>query len=822
MNSPKVNNSNEKIVYTSCEQNGCYGRCVLKVHVQDGVIRSIETDDTINANNAREDFEEGVYRQGMVQARACVRGRGWRKIVDHPDRLLYPMKRISPRGDVGEFERISWEEALDTVAEQIQRAVDRYGPYAFSDLYPGLGGAPMTPILPWVGFGFSAWGMSSFSGHELAQLTTTGYDYASALMGQTDVDFDGTEAPDFLNTKAIIMWGWDPAVTYFEDTYYLMLAKEKGIPIIAIDPIYSVSAHSYASQWIPIRPGTDAAALLALAYVLFDENIYDHEYVSRFVEPKGFEEFRRYVMGEEDGIAKTPQWAENICGIPAETLIDLARLVAKIKPTYFKLHWSVARKYYGENAARLGMYIPAMTGNLGGKGTFSGGAGFLFPKHTIPYPAVDWQRSMPTYLPPIALNVRKLADAILLKEDLQAGKITEDEYRRHIGAPPDAPLIDVHVASIGAAGPGLGASLNGTSDINKQMKALAKMDFNFSIVSNRRSHYVHMADLILPAAEPFFETSTGFEAFAQNYLSNYFLCCFKAVNPPGEARPTEWIWLELARRFGKAKEFNGRLHDVPFEQWDEVYEEAFKEAYEDWAARDEIKQLVPNPPAWAKFREKPLIRVPLKEAFYPHKEQIENGKPFNTPSGKIEFAPEALKDPDFPRQDFRGRCFGGATPTPVAAVGAWQQPPDSPLAPAAKEYPLYVLTPHSHFRQHSTQDNNPWFRDEFRHAAWISPPDAEVRHIQDGDEVRVYSNKGEMVLPAYVSWRVAPGTVVVRFGAWYTQGKEKTERMPFGVDQRGASNILTHDDLYPWVVGALNCGNLVEVEKIQQAKKGGL
>lgn len=810
------NSGEEKIVYTSCEQNGCFNRCVLKVHVQNNRIKSIETDDTINLNNAREAFSEDVYRQGMVQARACVRGRGWRQTVYHPDRLLYPMKRVSPRGDLGEFERISWEEALDTVAEQIQKAVDKYGPYAFSDFYPGLGGAPMTPIIPWVGFGFSAWGMSSFSGHELAQLTTTGYDYAAGLIGQAD--FDGNEAPDLLNSKAIIMWGWDPAITFFEQTYYLMLAKEKGIPIIVIDPVYSVSAQNYATQWVPIRPGTDAAALLALAYVLFEENIYDHEYVSRFVEPQGFEEFRRYVLGEEDKIAKTPQWAEKISGVPAETLIDLARLIAKTKPTYFKLHWSVARKYYGENAARLGMYIPAMTGNLGGKGTFSGGGGTSFPYHTIAVPMVDWQRTMPTYQAPIAMNVRKLADAILLKEDLEKGKITEDEYRRHIGAPPEAPITDVHVASIGAAGPGLGASLNGLADINKQMRALAKMDFTFSIIANRTSHYVHMADLILPAAEPFFETATGYLPFSQNYMSNYFLCCFKAVEPPGEARPTEWIWLELAKRFGKGKEFNGRLYDVPLEKWDEVYDQAFREAYEAWAADDEVKKLVKDIPSWEKFKEKPLIRVPLKEAFYPHKEQIEEGKPFNTPSGKIEFAPEVLKDPEFPSKNYRSRCFGGAKPTPIAPIGSWQKPPDSPLSPAAEKYPIYVLTPHSHFRQHSAQDNNPWFNDEFRHAVWMSPTDAAARNIKDGDEVRVYSNKGEMILPAYVTWRVTPGTAVVRFGAWYTPGKKKTEIMPFGLDERGASNILTHDDLYPWVVGTLNCGNLVEIEKTQ---KGG-
>ena len=801
----------EKTVYTSCEQNGCYGRCVLKVHVREGRITGIETDDLIHPNDPREALSEQAYRQGMLQARACVRGRGWRQTVYSPDRLLHPMKRVGKRGE-GEWAPISWDEALDTIAGKMHESLDKFGPYSVTDMYPGLGGMPMSPPFTyWVNWGVSAWGMSSMSGHELPQLLTTGYDYSKALIFGSD--YDGTEAADFLNPKAIVMWGWDPAVTYFEDTYYLMLAKERGIPIIVIDPVYSVSAEAYGSQWIPIRPGTDAAALLALANVLFSENLYDREFVSRFVEPGGFEEFRKYVMGETDGVAKTPEWAEKICAIPAETLRALARLVGNEKPTYFKLHWSVARKLYGETAARLGMIIPAMTGNMGQPGTSSGGAAFLFPYHTLPIPTVDWKQTPPINMPPITMHCRKMADAILLRDDLEAGRISEDEYRRRIGAPPEAPLVDPHVMSIGGLGPGLGASTNGLSDMNKQLRALERVDFTFSVTSMLHHQQNLMADILLPAAEPFFETSTGFKPFAQNYLSNYFLCCFKSVDPPGEARPTDWIWLEIARRFGAAESFNGRLANVPYENWDETIEQAFQEAYETWAVDPATLEVLPNPPAWTEFRKHPVVRVPLKEPFYPNKAQIQEGQPFETPSGKIEFVPEALRDPEFPRSNFRGRTFGGSIPTEVPAVPEWRVAPDSPLSDKAREYPLYVVTPHSHFRQHSAQDNNPWFRDEVRHAVWISVPDARVRGIRDGDEVHVYSDKGEMVLPAFVSARVAPGTVVVRFGAWYTPSEEKTEKMPLGMDERGASNVLTHDDLYPWVVGVLNCGNLVQVER---------
>jgi anaerobic dimethyl sulfoxide reductase subunit A len=547
--------------------------------------------------------------------------------------------------------------------------------------------------------------------------------------------------------------------------------------------------------------------------VLLAENLYDREFVAKFVEPSGFEEFRKYVMGEQDGIAKTPEWAKKICAIPADTLRALARLISKETPCYFKLHWSVARKLYGETAARLGMIVPILTGNYGKPGTCSSGAAFTFPYHTIPLPTVNWKQAPPINMPPVMMHCRKMADAILLLDELEAGRMTEDEYRRRIGAPADAPIINPRVISIGAQGPGLGASTNGLSDINKQLRALERVDFTFSVTSMLHHQQNLMADILLPAAEPFFETYTGFRPFSQNYMSNYFLCCFKSVDPPGEARPSDWIWLQIARRFGAAESFNGRLANVPYEDWDEVIEQAFQEAYENWAADPAVLQLVPHPPSWQEFRQHPVVRVPLQEPFYPHKAQIQEGKPFNTPSGKIEFVPQVLRDPEFPRQNIRGRVFGGSVPTQVPAVPEWRVPPDSPLSEKAREYPLYVITPHSHFRQHGAQDNNPWFRDEVRHAVWLSIPDARQRGIRDGDEVHVYSDKGEMVLPAYVSARVSPGTVVVRFGAWYTPSEEKTMKMPYGIDERGASNILTHDDLYPWVVGALNCGNLVEIER---------
>ena len=139
---------------------------------------------------------------------------------------------------------------------------------------------------------------------------------------------------DFLmNTKMIVLWGFEPTITHFgpghQLAYYIKMAREKGIPVICIDPRYTVAAEVLADQWIPIKPGTDAAMMLAVANVLIKENLYDKKFVEKYVDPIGFEQWRSHIFGEKDGIDKTPEWAEKICAVPAETIRGFARLYAQ-------------------------------------------------------------------------------------------------------------------------------------------------------------------------------------------------------------------------------------------------------------------------------------------------------------------------------------------------------------------------------------------------------------------------------------------------------------------------------------------------------------
>lgn len=792
----------ERIHYTCCHQNGCFGTCLLKVRVRNGVITAIEMGDPINAGMPREDVGNNAVRKGMIQQRACVRGHGWRKIIYDPSRLKYPMKNVGERGKP-KFERISWEEALDTIAEKIKEIKEKYGPYSImARIFSGEITSRALAFAPWAGFGFGFWGMSSFSGHELAELTMLGLDWAKAWRGRAPRQ--GTEAPDIFNSKLIVGIGWNPAKTFTDFSYYLLLAKEKGIPIIIIDPIYSVSAQVYADQWIPIRPGTDVVLLIALANVLFKEDLYDKDFVARFVEPNGFKKWRDYVLSVDDGIDKTPEWAERICGVPAETISELARLYATSKPCYFRVHWSTARQVYGENTARVGMYLQAMTGNIGVPGGWHGGSGYDFSPF-LPSPSVDWKREPPSYTPPTLMYIRGWPDAILLREKLENKEISEDEYRRIIGCAKEWPLPNPRMMLIDYN------VLSTHHDLNKQIETIKKLEFTFATSWHSNHPMVFLADIALPVAEQFFEDYTGF-VVSDIGVGNYFIYASKIIEPPGEAKPLEWICIQLARRLGVAEKYSPRLAQVSDEKWDEVMEDLHKEAYEVWASREDIAWR--KPPPWEEFKKKPIYRVPLdREPMFGFKDQIQKGQKFNTPSGKIEFCPEILGNKDFARLEYRERCFGGATPPVIPPIARWVPPWNSMVSSRVKEYPLLMISPHSFYRQNSCHDNNPWLRDEYRHACWISVADAKTRGIKDGDQVHVFNGLGELILPAYVTSRVTPGVVVVHFGAFYEPSEEKTDLMPLGIDTRGAPNFLTPAKHYPWVCGTEQNANLVQVEQ---------
>ena len=257
----------EKVILTTCASH-CGGTCMLKVHVKEGMITRIETDDG----------EE-------PQLRACLRGRAYRQRIYHPERLKFPMKRVGARGE-GKFERISWDEALDTVAKELIQVRDTYGPASIlyirgaGDINQLHNNRLFHKLLCRLGGYTRAWGVASYQGGVSAATAT----YKTWRTGNS--------RDDLLNSRLIILWGWNPANTICgtNTSWYLAQAKEAGAKMIAIDPRFTDTAAVLADQWIPIVPGTDAAMLVAMAYVIIKENLQDQAFLDKYT--VGFERFK--------------------------------------------------------------------------------------------------------------------------------------------------------------------------------------------------------------------------------------------------------------------------------------------------------------------------------------------------------------------------------------------------------------------------------------------------------------------------------------------------------------------------------------------------
>lgn len=328
--------NSDKVIWSACTVN-CGSRCPLRMHVVNDEIKYVETDNTGDDN-----FD------GLHQVRACLRGRSMRRRVYNPDRLKYPMKRIGARGE-GKFKRISWEEAFDTIAASMQHIIKEYGNEAIYLNYgTGTLGGTMTRSWP-PGSTLLARLMNCCGGY----LNHYG-DYSTAQIA-AGLNYtyggwaDGNSPSDIENSKLVVLFGNNPGETRMSGggvTYYLEQAREKSnAKMIVIDPRYTDTAAGREDEWIPLRPGTDAALASALAYVMITENLVDQPFLDKYC--VGYDEktlpegapknghYKAYILGQgADKTAKTPQWAEAITGIPAAKIIKLGREIGSVKPAY--------------------------------------------------------------------------------------------------------------------------------------------------------------------------------------------------------------------------------------------------------------------------------------------------------------------------------------------------------------------------------------------------------------------------------------------------------------------------------------------------------
>jgi anaerobic dimethyl sulfoxide reductase subunit A len=672
---------------------------VVNAHVVDGRIARISSD-------------PAKWVPELPPLQACARGFGQIERVYHPDRLLHPLRRTGERGS-GQFERISWDQALDEVAREMLRVRARYGNAAILDasrsgsLSALHGRTAAQRFLYMFGGCTELWSNMSAEAEIFSVRMTFG---AKAVYKSA-----GREPTDYVNSKLILMWGWSPGDgTFGTGTYqYLRLAKKQGVRIVSIDPRRTRSSAVLADEHVFIQPSTDAAALIAMAYVIATEGLHDQAFCDAHVlgfdedhlppgAPKGAS-YLSYLEGVPDGVRKTPEWAAGITGMPAEAIRRLAIEFATTKPAALQCGYAPGRTAYGEQFHRAAYALAAMTGNVGIKGGNSGVSNGATGRTGI--------KSLPAGANPIPARVA----SPMLADLLARGKGG--------GYPADIKLIY-------SAG---GDLFNQCPNVNKIVGALDGVEC-LIVQDHFLTPTARYADIVLPATT-FWERNDVHTPWAG--AGHYAIFMKQAIDPMGECRNDIDIFADLAARVGIAG-----YSDKSEMAW---LRELTADAVDDFDAFAEngVARFAAPDDAVAFARE---IRDPRRHRF-------------TTPSGKIEIYSMALAaNPD---------PYGLG---PIPPIPTWV-PPFREGTP----YPLKLLTPKSRARTHSIHSNQPVLGRIDRDDIWLHPADAGPRGIADGDLVRVFNARGTVVLPARVTERIAQGAVSIKEGAWFTPDGEGTD-----------------------------------------------
>jgi anaerobic dimethyl sulfoxide reductase subunit A len=746
-----------RILRTGCPAHNCGGRCVLKLHIRDGVITRIDSDD--RPTDAVE----------APQLRACVRGRAYRRRQYHPDRLTHPLKRVGPRGD-GKFERITWNAALDRVAAELARVRKAYGnaalyvPYGTGS-YSQVNGRQAAQRLLNL-FGGSLGQYNNYSWAAMARATATVY----------GTGVTGNQRQDWLNSKYILMWGWNPSEMRdgTNTEFFLRRAREKGARIVCIDPRMTPSAVALADEWIPIRPGTDVAMMSAMAHVMVAAGLHDEPFVRTHCVgfdaaqmPAGAtdaESYKDYLLGVRDKVPKTPAWAEAITGVPRETIERIAREYATRKPGVLYQGYGMQRRAYGEQVVRAGCVLAALTGNVGVPGGWAGGMGLQAPDggplwNVFPTGPNPVKASIPTFL---------WTEAVL------RGKALGPEHGVR-----GVPRLETDIKLVYAVASN--ALVNQHANINRTAKILRdeRLVECLIVQDNFLTPTARFADIVLPAC-------TQLETWGAEDGWKYgdeVLLMPKAVEPLAESKSDYRICAEIAARLGLEESYTEGRSERDWVEWALT---AFRTArhpqlpgLDEFAAANTGVHATPvTKPAVAfvEFRRDP------------------SASPLPTPSGKIEI--------------FSAELHALGQPSEVPAIPKYIQEWESPFDPAPRKHPLQVVGHHTFARVHSTMSGVDWLEEAFPQRVFVNPVDAEARGISNGDEVRVFNDRGELAIRCRVTRRIMPGVIAIPQGAWW-------DPSPGGVDRGGSVNVLTSERWTPLAFGNAQHTVMAELRKAQ-------
>ncbi|MFC3109174.1 molybdopterin-dependent oxidoreductase [Undibacterium arcticum] len=500
----------------------CPDTCALLVTVEDGVATAVRGD------------PEHPTTAGVL----CTKVSRYTERTYHQDRLLYPMKRVGKKGE-GKFARISWDEALDTIAARLTSAAahdpQSVLPYSYAGTMGLVQGESMAARF------FNKFGASLLDRTICAAAGGVGYKYTLGARIGTDIE-------QFQNSKLILIWGGNPIASNLHFWMRAQEAKRRGATLIAIDPYRSLTAEK-CHQHIALLPGTDAALALGMMHVLIAEDLLDHDYIARHT--LGFEQLKQRVS------EWTPERTATTCGLAVEQVLQLARLYGESaqrgEPVAIRLNYGMQRVRGGGMAVRNIACLPALIG------AWRHAAGGIQLSLSDSFPKNHAALQRPDLLPtatPRTINMSTIGDDLLRDASPEFG--------------PKIDTVIVYNSNPVAVAP----------ESPKVAQGFAREDLFTVVLEHFQTDTADYADIVLPAT-----TQLEHVDIHSTYGHLYMMANNAAIAPLGEAKPNTEIFRLLAARMGYDeacfKESDDQIAAQAFDRRDQ------KAVHFDW---DSLKQ----------------------------------------------------------------------------------------------------------------------------------------------------------------------------------------------------------------------------------------
>ncbi|MFA9488160.1 MULTISPECIES: molybdopterin guanine dinucleotide-containing S/N-oxide reductase [unclassified Mannheimia] len=684
-----------------------------------------------------------------------------------PVRVKYPMVRkgylegnkdTTLRGR-DEWVRISWNKAFELVSNEIQRVRQQYGSESI------FGGS----------YGWYSCG-SLHASRTLLQryLNVTGGfinskgDYSTGavqvimpyVLGNIEVYAQQTSWHTIVeNTELLVIWSSNPLNTLRiawtsaepEGIDYLAKIKASSKRIICIDPVKSETCQFLEAEWLPINTGTDVALILGIAHTLISENKQDNDFLAKYT--VGFEQFSDYVLGKTDNQPKTAEWASQICGIPANTIQELAHAFVANR-TMLMSGWGLQRLQHGEQSHWALVTLAAMLGQIGLPG---GGFGLNYRYSTdglnansgIRLGAINAGKPNPNmpFFP-----VARIADALLKPNQPY-------DYNGQTLVYPDVKLVYWAGGNPFAHHP----------DTNYLVKAWQQPE---TVIVNECywTPTARMADIVLPATTSYERNDL---TVAGDYVVKHIIPMKQVVEPQFEAKNDYDIFAELAKRAGKELEFTEGKSEM---DW-------LREFYQ--IANDAAEKInMPFPTFEAFWAENKVLSFEAENqnnTFVRYQDYRDDPikHKLATPSGKIEIFSETVAKMNY------DDCKGHPT---------WFEHHEYSGKTNEAE-PLALITPHIKYRLHSQlaySSLRQYYEVNGREPVLINTKDATERGITSGDIVRIFNKRGQVLAGAVVTDGIIQGTVALYEGGWYDPQDLGKTKSP--LCKNGNPNVLTRNE----------------------------